>query len=1017
MDVDRVKISSSSDDIIRKRHLLTSKATQSTHQKIVGESRNVKTNFQQYVSSFEENIIQYLQKNDAWVKTAVFLRWLLTDEGITAIVPFFLWTMAGTDGMLLLATLALNELLNGCIKWVCQRPRPFWTNSKIKNISGIWEEDFGFPSSHAQTIACFFSCILLQYELVNYLQESMTISYLLVFIFFLSLLVATGLARVYLGVHYPSDVIVGWIVGPAILIVLQSLDIMTWFRKLELPYRVSFSMFVPFLIYFCFATIRFLVRKPQFVSAWEKAAHQSELVPSSKTIQMFRLSKYNVPIWSLTGGLIATSMAMEDCRLRSVLEECHWEHILSHSLPRTLFGYTIFIFILFPLTFVLPKILSHRAALSYVLKCTGAFFIGWWTVYGCPKLADIALNASCPLHPPLVASPMLRMEVDQLKNECHLERYTVHSAPPLLAGHTSLFRPTSIEELQEFVRKQDPQTTVLRVFGAGHSQLFEQQFEFQQATSPSKKIVYIHLASPVFTKYQVLSIGEDGVNQRILIDAGAGLHMGENKHMNISWQDSLLYKMAQDNLAFDNLPGVVHQTLGGVISTGTEGGSFHSFSKHIVGLRLVDGRGNLRMLWRNATENLEFRGALLSMGLMGVLVSVVIAPSPQFCVVHAFNPTSPYFEFPMGDDHKQTHLRDQTIHTLVNQIQDTFAKNDYSRYFLLPATETHTYGPLWKGHDRILRVVVADSFKTNRKTDVTVPTCGGPSKPETFFEHSGSAFLPYSAQLAMSLLSNILVQPACMKNKTVFFDLLAQSDVYARLVEMGRTNQAIQVSLERCLLEISKFPFDTLETHGVNADLCAACLLFQWTPPYDMIETVSKISIGPAHIILPLDQGTDLELMNVNMQDIYFPIYNASYVERVLEVYLTEMINRPQDYIGGRIFTEIYPCPVSDALLSPTRGLPSISISIISMKRTPDSYAQVYRKIWHLFESHGWPFTVHWGKILPIHQQDRTTWCRIRAQYQENGAWSKFKTLVEAFDPHGIFRDAFWHELFWMDDC
>ncbi|UJR19193.1 hypothetical protein I4U23_022323 [Adineta vaga] len=524
--------------------------------------------------------------------------------------------MAGTDGMLLLASLPLNELLNGCIKWICQRPRPFWTNSKIKNISGIWEEDFGFPSSHAQTIACFFSCILFQYELVNYLQESMTLGYLLLFIFFLSLLIATGLARVYLGAHYPSDVIVGWIVGIGMPVVLQSLDVMTWFRKLELPYRVYFSIFVPFLIYFLFATLRFLVRKPQYVSAWEKTAHQNELVPSSKTIQTFRLSKYNTQIWSLTGGLIGASMAMEDYRLRFALEECHWEHILPYSLSRTLLGYTIFIFLLFPFTFVLPKILSQRYVLSYVLKCTGAFLIGWWAVYGCPKSADIALNASCPLHPPLVASPMLRMEVDQLKNVCHLEQYTVHSKPPSLAGYTSLFRPTSIEELQEFVRKQDPQTTVLRVFGAGHSQLFEQQFEFHQATSSSKKIVYIHLSSPVFTKYQVHSVGEDDVNQRILIDAGAGLHMGENKYMNISWQDSLLYKMAQDNLAFDNLPGVIHQTLGGVISTGTEGGSFHSFSKQIVGLRLVDGRGNLRMLWRNATENLEFRGALLSVGLM-----------------------------------------------------------------------------------------------------------------------------------------------------------------------------------------------------------------------------------------------------------------------------------------------------------------------------------------------------------------------------------------------------------------
>ena len=1017
MDVNYVKIFSSSNGIIRKRHSLTSKVAECT-QKVISEQHNSIRNSQQDVSSFEGNIIQYLQKNDSWIKTAVFLRWLLTDEGMTAIVPCFLWIMAGTDGMLLMASLSLNELVNGCIKWICQRPRPFWTNSKIKNIGRLWEDDFGFPSSHAQTIACFFSCILFQYELVDRLHESMNLGYLLLFIFLLSLVFASGIARVYLGVHYPSDVIVGWMIGLAVPIVLQSVDLFTWFIKLGSPYRLYFSIVVPFLIYSCFATLRYLLPKPQFVSAWEETAHRNELVPSLKTIQTFRLSKYSIQIWSLTGGLVAASMAMEDYRLRFVLEACHWEHILPYSLPRTLLGYTVLIFLLFPFTFVLPKIFSRRYILSFVLKCTGAFFIGWWALYGCPKLADIALNASCPLHPPLTASPMIRMEVDQLKNKCHLNQYTPHRTLPLLDDHTNLFRPTSIEELQAFVRKQDSRTTVLRVFGSGHSQLFEQQFEFHPTTSSTKKIVYIQLSAPAFTKYQILSIGEDNVDRRILIEAGAGLHVGENKYMNISRQDSLLYKMAQDNLSFDNVPTIVHQTLGSVISTGSEGGSFHSFFKQVVGLRLVDGRGDLHMLWRNATENLEFRGALLSMGLMGILVSVVIAPSRQFCVMQPYNPTPAYFEFPVGNDHEQTPARSQTIHTLVNQIQDTFAENDYSGYFLVSTTQTYIYGSLPKGYNRTHRAVVANSFRMNRTIDVTVPTCGDLSKPEIFSEHpKNSFFFLTAAQLTVSLLSNILMQPACMKNKTVFFDLLAQSDVYTRLIEMGRTNQAIQISLERCLSEINKFAFDTLETHGINLDLYAACSMTQWTPPYRLIETVRQPTLGPSHIVLPLNHIVDLQLMDVSLHSVYFPIYNSSYLKRVLEVYWTEIISRPEDSICSEFFTEIYACPANDALMSPTRGLPSICFSIISMKRSLDSYAQVYRKFWQLFERHGLSFIVHWSKTLPIRQQDQTTWCNIRAQYQNDGAWSKFKTLVENFDPIGVFRDAYWHERFWMDDC
>ena len=423
MNVDYVETSSSSNGINRKRHPFTSEVTESSSRKVMSEIPDITTNSQHDASSFEEKIIQYLQKNDSWVKIAVFLRWILTDEGVTAIGPFLIWIMAGTEGMLLLTSLSMNELLNGLIKWTCQRPRPFWTNSKSKNISRVWEEDYGFPSSHAQTIACFFSCILFQYKLVDHLNANITLGHLLLFTFFLSLVVATGIARVYLGVHYPSDVIVGWIIGLAMPIILQYLDVITWFSNLGSPYRLYFSIIAPFLIYACFATLRFLVRKPQLLSTWEEIAHRNELVPSLKTIQARRLSKYTIQIWSLTGGLVAASMAMEDDRLRFVLEACRWEHSLSYPLLRTLLGYTVLILLLLPFTFVLPKILRQRYVLSCVLKCTGAFLIGWWTLYGCPKLADIAFNASCPLHSSLVTSPMFQTEVDQLKNECHLEQY------------------------------------------------------------------------------------------------------------------------------------------------------------------------------------------------------------------------------------------------------------------------------------------------------------------------------------------------------------------------------------------------------------------------------------------------------------------------------------------------------------------------------------------------------------------------------------------------------------------
>ena len=359
------------------------------HSKRISLSKNKK--------SFEGNLIEYLQKNDSWIKTAIFIRWLLADEGMTAIVPAFLWIVGGTGGILLLTNLALNELLNGCIKWICQRPRPFWTNSKIKNIGGLWEEDFGFPSSHAQISACFFSCILFQYGLIDHLYENVNLIYPLLFVLLLLLVFIAGMTRIYLGVHYPSDVIVGWIIGVCTPLIFRSLHLFDWFRQVGSPNHLYLSMFVPFLIYFCFATIRFIVRQPSLISTWEKTAHYNELVLSSKTIQPLRLSKYTIQIWSLTGGLVGASMALDDQRFHFIYEIDHWQEILSFSLLRTLLGYSILLFLLFPLTFVVPMMFNRQRIFSFLLKCLGAFLIGWWAFYGCPKLADIMFSSSLSL--------------------------------------------------------------------------------------------------------------------------------------------------------------------------------------------------------------------------------------------------------------------------------------------------------------------------------------------------------------------------------------------------------------------------------------------------------------------------------------------------------------------------------------------------------------------------------------------------------------------------------------------
>ncbi|MBB6215949.1 undecaprenyl-diphosphatase [Anaerosolibacter carboniphilus] len=97
-----------------------------------------------------------------------------------------------------LATLATSHILVHYLKKVFTRPRPFLNLSDIHTFNTRLY-DYSFPSGH--TTAAF--------------SIGLTLSILFPMIapVFITLAVLIGMSRVYLGVHYPTDVFVGMMIG------------------------------------------------------------------------------------------------------------------------------------------------------------------------------------------------------------------------------------------------------------------------------------------------------------------------------------------------------------------------------------------------------------------------------------------------------------------------------------------------------------------------------------------------------------------------------------------------------------------------------------------------------------------------------------------------------------------------------------------------------------------------------------------------------------------------------------
>ena len=91
----------------------------------------------------------------------------------------------------------------------------YYLKDLIKNFicrqrpEGCGYGDFSFPSGHASTSMCFYGIII--YLIHTYVRNDFWRNFLI--ILFGVWIFLCGLSRLWLGVHFPVDVIAGWLLG------------------------------------------------------------------------------------------------------------------------------------------------------------------------------------------------------------------------------------------------------------------------------------------------------------------------------------------------------------------------------------------------------------------------------------------------------------------------------------------------------------------------------------------------------------------------------------------------------------------------------------------------------------------------------------------------------------------------------------------------------------------------------------------------------------------------------------
>lgn len=159
------------------------------------------------LQQFDFTIIEYIQSRisptlTTWMKAITFFggkAWLVPALLIVSVAAAF---YSKRYGVYLFLSTGIGALLNVMLKEWFQRERPDF-------YILITQGGYSFPSGHSMSSFIFYTSLAV---VLSKISKRKSVDYIIA-ILFACLVVAIGISRIYLGVHYPSDVLAGYAAG------------------------------------------------------------------------------------------------------------------------------------------------------------------------------------------------------------------------------------------------------------------------------------------------------------------------------------------------------------------------------------------------------------------------------------------------------------------------------------------------------------------------------------------------------------------------------------------------------------------------------------------------------------------------------------------------------------------------------------------------------------------------------------------------------------------------------------
>jgi hypothetical protein len=218
------------------------------------------------------HFISELQTSAPWlVAPSQFFSFLGTEEFYLIVVPFLYWCVDVRLGLRVGVILSISDSLKTFFKFLFHQPRPYWVSDRVRVFSA--EPSYGIPSGHAQNAMTVWGTMAAWGK--GWLRFLMA-----VLIFFI------GFSRIVLAVHYPTDVLAGWLIGGLILWAFLKWEtaVMTWFNRFTLAQKIGLA-FAASMLLLVISLAGLVFVPPADPTEWEiTAARALSLAPGQVAI-------------------------------------------------------------------------------------------------------------------------------------------------------------------------------------------------------------------------------------------------------------------------------------------------------------------------------------------------------------------------------------------------------------------------------------------------------------------------------------------------------------------------------------------------------------------------------------------------------------------------------------------------------------------------------------------------------------------------------------------------------------